>query len=76
MAKLTQADKELLALVARSKPINFWSGRPEQDMYRVSDALLPAFIAGHSQLFELHTLDGQKYVRLTREAKVLIEWVI
>lgn len=45
-------------------------------MYRVSDALLPAFIAGHSQLFELHTLDGQKYVRLTLEAKVLIKWVI
>jgi len=71
MAKLTQADKQLLALAARSKP-----AIPEQDMYRVSDTLLPAFIAGHSQLFELHTLDGQKYVRLTQEAKVLIKWVV
>ncbi len=72
MAKLTDTDKKLLNLVARSS-CRMIEGNL---LYPCHDAIAKHFEKASEGLFTVSEIKGKKYVGVSDVAEVLIEWLV
>jgi hypothetical protein len=72
MAKLTNIDKKLLNLVARSS-CRMIEGNL---LYPCHDEIAKHFEKASEGLFTVSEIKGKKYVGVSDDAEVLIEWLI
>ena len=72
MAKLTDIDKNLLTLVSRTS-CRMIEGNL---LYPCHDEIAKHFEKATAGLFSVCEIEGKKYVGVSDDAKVLIEWLI